>query len=95
MVSTTSKNPNKLFSIYRCKEYNFWQCAAKEDLEMRNTTSSYGMNLNKDVMKMNERLQCIEAKLKLIIIFICGLVIGLFMIKYCNRNNLICNQSPK
>ena len=48
MLSITSENPNKLFFICRCKKYNFWQWAAKENLEMRNTTSGYGMNLNED-----------------------------------------------
>ena len=81
MVSTTSANPNKLFWICRYRKCNFWQWAAKEDLEMRNSTSSYGLNLNEDVLKMNERLRCIEAKLKLVIVFICGIVIGLFMMK--------------
>ena len=81
LVSTTSENPNKLFWICRYKKCNFWQWAAKEDLEMHNSTSSYGLNLNEDVLKMNERLRCIEAKLKLVIVFICGLLIGLFMRK--------------
>ena len=48
---------------------------------MRKITSGHGMNLNEDVMKISERLRCIEAKLKLVIVFICGLVIGLFMKK--------------
>ena len=56
MVSTTSANPNKLFWTCRFKKCNFLQWAAKEDMEMRNTTFGHGMNLNEYVMKMNERL---------------------------------------
>ena len=81
MISTTSENPNKLFWTCRFKKCNFWQWTAKEDMEMRNTTFGHGINLNEDVIKISERLRCIEARLKLVIVFICGIVTDLFMRK--------------
>lgn len=86
MVSTTLENPNKLFWICTFKKCNFWQWATKEDLEMHNTTSAYVMKLNENVLKTNDWVRGIEAKIKLIIVLICVLVVGLFMKKQCNRH---------
>lgn len=36
---------------------------------MPNITRGHDMKLNKNVMKMNEKLQCIQAKLKLTMVF--------------------------